>query len=228
MYVPWADLLPDIEVVLVHLPGRDKRIREPLHERLLPLVDELAEALLPHLDKPYAFFGHSMGGLVSFEVARRLRKMNTRQPSHLFISARRPPHKDDPHKNIYRLSDRDFIRLTEYLYGALPDLVRQDPEVLRLFLNIMRADFRMLGTYQYTAEPPLEYPISVYGGLDDKSVNEEVLKGWAEQTTSTFHLKMYPSDHFFIQNSRAAVLQELNRTLSNGAAQKLPQISEGL
>ncbi len=211
----WAALMPEIELYLVHLPGRDKRIREPLHERLTPMVELLTEALIPHLDKPFAFFGHSMGALVSFEVARQLRRKHAPQPVHLFISARQPPQKVDPDLDLYRLPEDEFLAATEKKYGVLPDVVRQDHEVLRLFLSIMRADLTMLGTYQYEHESPLDCSISVFGGLSDKSVNESDLRGWSEQTSSTFDLKMLPGEHFFIRSSQTTLLNEITQSLSH-------------
>ncbi len=83
MYHSWAAYLPETEICLVHLPGRDKRIKETLHTRLLPLVEELTDALIPQLDKPFVFFGHSMGALIAFETARQLRRYQKLQPIHL-------------------------------------------------------------------------------------------------------------------------------------------------
>lgn len=211
MFHPWSKLLPEFELGLIHIPGRDKRIREVLHTELRTLVEPLAEALISELDRPFAFYGHSMGALLAFEVARQLRRMGTPQPMNLFISSRRAPQKIDPNADVYRLPEQEFITTTEQLYGALPEVVKQDPEILQLFLSIMRADFTMLGTYQYTHEPPLDTGISVFGGVHDPSVKESDLEGWREQTVSTFHLTMLPGDHFFIQNSRAALMEEIKK-----------------
>lgn len=213
MYQVWANLLPNIEIGLVQLPGRDKRIKEELHTRLHPLIDSLADGLSPHLNKPFAFFGHSMGSLVSFETARQLRRKQAVQPIHLFVSARTPPQTPDPYRDVYKLSEQEFLKATENLYGAMPDVIRQDSEILKLFLTIMRADLTMMGTYQYTPESPLDFPITVYGGLDDQSVTEDVLRTWSEQTTGAFRLKMFPGDHFFIQRSRRELIEEMAETL---------------
>jgi medium-chain acyl-[acyl-carrier-protein] hydrolase len=214
MFNAWAGLLPEFELYLVHLPGRDKRIKETLPKQLHPLVEALTEAIIPYLDKPFAFFGHSMGSLVSFEVARQLRRRHASQPMHLFVSGRHSPHIADAHPNLYQLPENEFLQATENLYGALPEVIRRDHEVLKLFLSIMRADLTMLGTYQYIHEPPLDCPISVFGGLQDRSITEAELGTWSEQTASSFNLKMLPGDHFFIQSSRTILLQDLKLTLS--------------
>lgn len=211
MFHPWSNLLPELELGLIHLPGRDKRIREALQTRLLPLVEQLTEALIPHLDRPFAFYGHSMGALLAFEVARHLRRTGSPQPTHLFISSRYPPQQPDPNAGLYQLPEQEFIATTERLYGALPEVVKQDQEILHLFLSIMRADFTMLGTYEYSSESPLSSSISVFGGLQDPSVTEDELQGWQMQTTASFALKMFPGDHFFIQTSRAALIEEIRK-----------------
>jgi surfactin synthase thioesterase subunit len=210
IYRVWADFLPGIEIGLVHLPGRDKRIREALHTRLLPLIEQLTGALIPDLDKPFAFFGHSMGALVAFETVRQLRRRHLPQPMHLFVSAHHPPHKPDPYANLYRLTHQEFIDTTENLFGVLPEVVKQDQEVLDLFISIMRADLTMVGTYSYVQEPPLNCPISVFGGTQDKSFTEDDLKAWCEQTTNSFDLQMLPGDHFFIQSSQMELLAHIN------------------
>jgi len=214
MFNMWSDyLLPEIELFLIHLPGRDKRISEAPYELLSPLAEVLAGALNPHLNKPFVFFGHSMGALVSFEVARQLRRRHSPQPIHLFVSAHQPPHKPDLHPFLYQLPDNEFLKETEELYGALPDVVRQDSEVLKFYLSIMRADFTMVGTYQYIHESPLDCPISVFGGLQDKSVTQDNLKSWCEQTTSSFNLQMFAGNHFFFQGSRTILPQSIKKTL---------------
>lgn len=215
MFSSWAHQLPsEIELHLVHLPGRDKRIREPLQVDLFPLVKSMSEAMYPLLDKPFAFFGHSMGALLSFEVARHLRRGHSLLPNHLFISSRWPPQLPDPNAHLYQLSEHDFLKATESLYGSLPEIIKQDPEVLKLFLSIMRADLTMLGTYQYDQETPLDCPISVFGGVQDPSVTEEELKAWQQQTTTSFNLKMFPGDHFFIQSSRPTIIKDISQNLS--------------
>jgi surfactin synthase thioesterase subunit len=216
MFNVWSNLLlPEVELFLIHLPGRDKRINEQPARDLLPLAHTLATALHPYINKPFAFFGHSMGGLLAFETIRQMRHQQAPQPVHLFISARYPPHKADPYANLYRLSEPEFINRTENLFGAMPEIVRQDQEVLHLFLSIMRADFTMLGTYPYIHEPPLGFPISVFGGTRDKSVTEESLAAWREQTSAAFELQMFHGEHFFIQSSRAALVEQIKKSLSS-------------
>jgi medium-chain acyl-[acyl-carrier-protein] hydrolase len=218
-------LLPEIELYLVNLPGRDARIRETPYLKLKPMVDPLTQGLLPYLDKPFIFFGHSMGSLICFEVARELRRLGKAQPLHLFVSGRQPPHIPDTHPNLHGLSEEEFLKTTQKFYGALPEIILQEPDMVNLFLSMMRADITMIETYEYEHEAPLDCSITAYGGLQDPSIDMPSLNAWKDQTAAGFKLKMFPGEHFFIQTARPAVLQELNGELK-GLLTKLGQ--EGL
>lgn len=207
-------LLPGVELYLVNLPGRDARIREDLYRQLKPLIEPLTQGLLPHLDKPFVFFGHSMGSLLCFEVARELRRRGLPQPLHLFVSGRQPPHMPDTRPNLHTLPQDEFLVTTQELYGALPEIILQDSELVDLFLSIMRADITMIETYTYAHESAFDFPITVYGGLHDVSVDEARLAAWEHQTAAAFKLKMFPGEHFFVQTERSAVLKELNAELT--------------
>jgi medium-chain acyl-[acyl-carrier-protein] hydrolase len=214
MFNAWSShLVPEVELCLVHLPGRDRRIKEPLQLQLSHLVETLTVALYPWLDKPFVFFGHSMGALLSFEVARQIRRRYSMQPSQLFVSGRQPPHIPDPNPPLHHLSEEEFIRTAQHLYGALPDVVLQDQDVLQLFMKIMRADLTMAETHMYQPDAPMDCPIAAYGGVDDPSTSEITLNAWRDQTTSTFSLQMFPGHHSFIQSSRPALLQSLKAEL---------------
>ena len=213
MYRSWIPDLPNAEIFLVQLPGRDNRIKEFLPTRLMTIIEPLTEAIMRQIDEPFAFFGHSMGALIAFETARELRRRQALQPVHLFVSARHAPQEPDPYAELYLLPEQEFIIKSESLFGALPEIVKQDPEALKLFVAILRSDLTMLGTYRYTHESALSTPISVFGGTQDGSVTEKALQDWSEQTTNTFAMQMIAGDHFFIQSSRDLLLAYINRIL---------------
>ena len=213
-YNAWTRLFSsEIELYLVHLPGRDKRINESPFLQVPPLVEPLAQALVRYLDRPFSFFGHSMGSLVSFEVTRQLRRQFALLPAHLFVSARLAPHLHDSRPKLHPLPEGEFLAATEKRYGALPQVVLEDPELLKLFLSIVRADLTLIEEYQYTEESPLACPISAFGGLQDHTVTHDELLAWRNQTTDHFDLKMLPGDHFFIQSSRSVIAQTINEEL---------------
>ncbi len=214
-YRTWSDNLPHwIEVCPVELPGRGSRLRETPFMDIPSLVSALGKALAIFLDKPYAFFGHSMGALIGFELARYFRKNQLPQPIHFFASGHTAPPWPDSHPPIHNLPEQQFIQELRKLNGT-PDAVLNNDELMQLLLPILRADFAMNETYEFTQDQPLECPISVFGGENDRDVNRESLEAWQNETTSDFSLKILPGGHFFIQTSRQVILQSIETELSN-------------
>jgi len=209
----WGTQLPPaVEVCPIELPGRGMRLKEAPFTRLVPLVEAVVEALLPYLDKPFAFFGHSMGALISFEVARRLRRDQALNPVHLFVSGRRAPQWPDPDPPIHALPEAEFLGELRRLNGT-PEAVLASRELMQLLLPVLRADFAVLETYRYEPASPLECPIAAFGGLQDPEVACETLEAWRQQTRSDFSLQMLPGDHFFLHTSQSLLWQALNHTL---------------
>jgi len=216
----WPDALPpDVEVVSLLYPGRESRLREPRFVSLAPLLNALLAEVEPVLDRPFAFYGHSLGGLIAYGLACLIQARRNLHPVHLFISSRRAPHLSDPHLPLHNLGDAAFADAIQERYGGIPTVIRQDPELMALFLPILKADFLILETYQYSSEPPLECPITVYGGLQDPSVSQSELAAWQIHTTQTCAVRMFPGDHFFIQTERVALLQAVSESLSQSTSQ---------
>ena len=207
----WSDGLPaDIEVCPVQLPGRGTRLMERPFTQLSPLVEALAQALVPLLDRPFAFFGHSLGALVSFELARRVRRQYGVQPVRLFVSASRAP--QIPHRgpSIHTLPEKDFLAELSRLNGTPSELLGHE-ELMEIMLPLLRADFAVYETYVYSTEPPLNCPISAFGGLQDHRVKDSDLEAWRAQTSESFSLRMLPGDHFFLK--QPLLLQVLSQEL---------------
>ncbi len=163
----WADRLPPaVEVCPVQLPGRETRFGEPPINRLGPLVGALAEALLPHLDRPFAFFGHSLGALIGFELARRLRRERGLEPVHLFASACAAPQRWGCVRPIHALPDAAFRKELRRLRGTAP-AVLDNEELMEILLPALRADFALCETYAYGEDDPLSCPVTAVGGLRD-------------------------------------------------------------
>ncbi len=209
----WADDLPaDIEVCPVQLPGRENRVREQLFTQLLPLVETLASALRPSLNTPFAFFGHSMGALISFELARQLRRQGAPEPIHLFVSSRPAPQLPDL-EPIHQLPEAAFVTELWSRYNGLPEVLLHNSELMKLFLPVLQADFAIFETYVYTTEASLDCPISAFGGLQDSTVSQEDLLAWRHQTCKSFTLQMFSGDHFFLQDARTLLLQTVGEEL---------------
>jgi medium-chain acyl-[acyl-carrier-protein] hydrolase len=201
-------LPPSVELVAIQLPGRGHRFGEPHIRRLAPLSRVVAQELLPYLDKPFVFFGHSLGALLCFETARSLRRENRRQPDHLFISSTEAPHRRSRDESLYDLPKSALVKKLHELNGT-PMEVLQDDELLELMLPTIRADFELCETYEYHPESPLECPMIIYGGLEDREVEAERLAAWSEMTVGASDIRMFPGDHFYINSLRSIFLQTL-------------------
>jgi medium-chain acyl-[acyl-carrier-protein] hydrolase len=213
MFRTWSDGLPaDVEVCPVQFPGRGTRLMETPFTQLSLLVEGLAQALVPLMDKPFGFFGHSLGALVGFELARQLRRQSAVQPVCLFVSADRAPqipHRDRP---IHALPDGEFLAELRRLNG-IPGKVLEDMELMQVMLPILRADFAVYETYVYATEPQLDCPISSFGGLHDHRVSRGDLEAWRSQTNASFSLQMFPGDHFFLNTTPSLLLEALSQVL---------------
>lgn len=216
----WIAHFPqDVECCLVQLPGKESRVLEPPVRRMEGLVDAIHSAIEPLLDRPFAFFGHSMGGKVSFELARKLRREGGPRPLKLFISATRAPSVPDPDPPVGHLPDHDFVAEIQVRYDAIPKDVLENPELLELVLPGLRADFEVMETHVSSEEPPLDVPITCIGGREDHRVGDAGLAAWAEETGADFELRMFQGDHFYIQGNEAEFLpyirSELEKLLSS-------------
>lgn len=216
VYRPWAALFPsNIELVLMQPPGRESRWGEKPFVEVGALADEATAAMLPYLDAPFAFFGHSLGALVAFEVARRLRRQGHPQPSQFFASAHRAPQLPNPHPELRALPDRSFIDQICNQYGGIPKAVLDAPELVELMLPCLRADFTVFETYRYSQDAPLGCSMTAFGGTLDRRVREAEVENWRAQTTGAFRFEMFEGGHFFINDRRDAVLNSIKRDLAS-------------
>ncbi|MEN0067979.1 MAG: alpha/beta fold hydrolase [Myxococcota bacterium] len=203
----WRERLPGgLDVLPVVLPGRERRLSDPLAttwpELLNPLSDRLAD-LVETSD--YVVYGHSMGAWVGYELVRRFRAMGVPMPLHLVVGARRAPQVPDPLPSLARLDDAAFVAAVQERYGGIPDQVRNDPEILALFLPMMRADFALLDGYTYEPSPPLDVPITAVLGLDDDLVSSDLVVPWGELTSRTFQIRHVTGGHFFLRDAAIEV-----------------------
>lgn len=210
---PWADLLPpEIGLCPVQFPGRDDRFRELPFTDVHALVQALSRVLYPYqLSHPFAFFGHSMGAIVAFELAHLLRGQYGSAPVHLFVSARIAPHQIDPKPPICFLPDKEFIEQLRTLNGTPEELLREaEPSWMRL----LRADFTLNETYRYAPRRPFDVPITVFGGRDDPRVRPADLDQWSEHTCGGFKMRIFDGGHFFVNTVRSEVVQSILLELS--------------
>jgi medium-chain acyl-[acyl-carrier-protein] hydrolase len=177
-----------------------------------PLVEGLADAIQPYLEQPFAFFGHSMGAVIAFELARLLRRRRQPLPRILIASAARAPqfrrgHVPGPAPGDERLL-ADLRRL-----GGIPAELLRDAALTNAILPALRADTELYRHYVYTEDDPLILPIRAYGGTEDDNITVEHLEGWRQQTCVSFAVRRFAGGHFYLRTSaeqfRAALEEDL-------------------
>ncbi len=214
-YFKWPELLGgDIEVCAVQPPGRENRLQEPALRDLSLLLDKLVAELSPFFESEFAFFGHSLGALIAFELTRELRRRGLPLPRILFASGSAAPSHRSGLPPLSELERDDFIRELSSRYGGIPRQLLEQRELLDLVVPILRADMKISESYSYREEPPLPVRLYAFGGTEDPRVSEASLEEWRQQTQGTFSMKMFPGGHFFINEVTAQVVQVIRNELA--------------
>ena len=210
-YNQWAKKMQGkVTVCPVQLPGREERIMEKPYIDMPVMLDDLEEAVREVVDGPYALWGHSMGGKISYELEKRLEAEGYRA-KYLFISGSRIPSIPEP-KPIYHLPDEAFKRELGRFEGT-PKEILENQELLDFFLPMLRADFTMDETYYDKDLITLRSPIEAFGGRKDREADEAAMKEWGKYTEGAFHCHMFEGGHFYIREQEEAVLSEVQKCL---------------
>lgn len=209
-------LAPAVDVLAVQYPGRLERRNEPLVESITDLAEQVLDELLPWTDRPLALFGHSLGSVLGFEVARLLTDKGL-APVALFASGRRAPSIQRPEFN-HRLDDQGLLREMAALGGTDPRIL-EDEELMRLAMPVIRADYQAVETYRYRPGPPLGCPVTVLTGREDPKVSAEDAAAWRAHTTAAFDVITLPGGHFY--------LVDQHRTVTGVIADRLADLARG-
>jgi surfactin synthase thioesterase subunit len=212
-------LSPDIEVRAIQYPGRQDRRSEACAPEIGALADALFDvigaAVKAEPDRRFAFFAHSMGAVVAFEVARRLQDASAPMPVRFFASGRRAPSRRRE-ENVHLRGDREFIAEMRRLGGTDQRLI-DDDELLMLMLPTVRSDYRAIETYVYAPGPPLNCPISVLIGDSDPRVTADEARAWADHTTGEIGFHTFSGGHFYLDPQRDQVARVIREVLALGA-----------
>jgi surfactin synthase thioesterase subunit len=211
---PWrSPLLPDVGVLAAVLPGRESRAREQPCLQLDELLPPMFEALRPYADRPFALFGHSLGAIVAYEMARLFCDSATGPPMRLFVSGRRAPQLPARHGPRHTLTDADFIDVLTRLGGTPPEVLAQ-PGMAELFLPSLRADFQLNETYDpEPARPPLACPVSALTGDADPEVTPGDIAAWSAVTGRDFRMHTFSGDHFYLKSAPPPVVSAIRTDL---------------
>ncbi|MFI5613946.1 thioesterase II family protein [Amycolatopsis sp. NPDC051903] len=198
-------LAPAADVVAVQYPGRQDRRHEPPRDRVTDLADGISAAMPGLLDRPLTFFGHSMGAVVAFEVARRLADDPRFRLTRLFASGRPSPALSRPGR-VHQLDDDGLVTEIASLGGTDARLLRE-PEVRAMILPAVRADYRAVETYRFDAGKPLDVPITALIGTDDSHTTVAEAQDWATHTTAPCELVEFSGGHFFLADHAAKIIE---------------------
>lgn len=212
MYLRWRRSLPDwINLIPVELPGRGRRFEEPFVENFDQLVSQLCDEMLIDEGGHCAIFGHSMGALLAFGIAKRLQLNRMRSPLALFVSASPAP----AHRNSDRYPDThndDALIADLRKQGGTPQEIFESPELLQMTLDTLRADYRVCASFNYCRNMTLSVPIQAFAGRND-DIGSEVIKAWKHETTNSFDLNWFNGGHFFFRDNEVQLLRILEQSL---------------
>lgn len=223
IFYPWVkELDPSIELVAIQLPGHGTRFNEPLATSMDSIVDSLGEQIVDYLDKPYTFFGHSLGGLMAYALTHWLQKKFLPLPDCLYVSGKRPPH-IAKEKMISHLPDAIFLEEATK-YNGVPSDILQNQEFLDVWLPILRADFQVLETYISPQDYSLSCDLVGLGGLDDIMVPPSSVKMWSPYTSGAFSSFFYPGNHFYINTEYAQIIKLILQKIRSKQLHKASRI----
>lgn len=212
MYLRWRREMPSgIRVLPLELPGRGARLGELFIEDFADLVDELCERLISPVTRRWALFGHSMGGLLAYGVVQRLQSAGESLPERMIIAASPSPFRRDPDRYINRNDDEALIAdLREQ--GGTPQEVFDSPELLRITLDALAADYRVCDSFHCPQKTPLAMPLHVLAGRNDSIESHQIL-AWQEEAGTAFSLQWFDGGHFFIREHETSVLRLIRQQL---------------
>lgn len=212
IYYTWINYAPTmVDICPIQLPGHGTRLTELLHNDLQSLIKDAYIELEPYFsDVPYVFFGHSFGALFSFELARVLRDQGKNSPEHLFVSGHGAPHLVDLYPRIHTLPEKEFRERIGELNGMSPEILKNN-ELMELLSPIIRADFSCCETYSYCPGIPFSFPITAFGGLEDKHVSRNDLEQWKIHSTVATDVRLFPGDHFFLHGNVENIVRVILR-----------------
>ncbi|GHF62881.1 thioesterase [Streptomyces mashuensis] len=210
------------DVVAVQYPGRQDRHHEPAYDDIGALADRLTEEVMPLTDRPFAFFGHSMGAVLAYEVARRLEQRSAPTPERLFLSARSAP-RATPREQDQVGSDEELLERMRRLGGTAAGIF-DEPELLALAMPALRADYRAVGSYAWTPGAPLNIPFTVLVGDSDPVVTVEGARAWQGFSAARCEVRVFPGGHFYLDDHTPEVAELIERTLGVPRREPAPDL----
>lgn len=209
-------LAPEFEAVALEYPGRGSRIQAPLCDDIQALVDDMTALIRPQIQGRFAFFGHSMGAVIAYLVARKLAASDGPKPAHLFLSGRRGLVNKKGTVELHALSREDFWK-TVADFGGAPAEVLADEGIKEFFEPILRTDFQVIEQYRPAADTSVDVPATLLIGADDPTLPEPEW-AWSEVCTQSVTTRTYPGGHFYWMNELTNVAADIRAILQSASA----------
>lgn len=202
----WANAMPDeVELAVLEMPGRARRMAEPFETSLPRLVSRLVPVFASCVDRPFAFFGHSLGAIVAYELARALAAAGMPGPRLLVVSAKQAPHM--PYRRrLFDLPRDQFVSALRQLNGTRDEILENE-ELLDIVVAVLRNDLEMAFNYRFAGAPLRDVPILACAGRDDPHVEVDSVLAWKEHADQ-FGATVYPGGHFFIQHESSDAIRD--------------------
>ncbi|GAB3525909.1 thioesterase II family protein [Photobacterium alginatilyticum] len=211
IYQDWVSQLPpEVEAILVQLPGRANRFSEALISQMDKLVPELGNALLELPPRPYIIFGHSMGGRIGYQLLEFFKEKEQPLPMHFIASGCKAPHQIRHKSGSYLLPEKEFIQEIERL-NATPHEILENKELLNICINILRADFEVADYQTEHPENKYDIPFTLLFGLLDEEVSLDDIEEWRLHFNGKINVKLFNGGHFFINSHTDKVINEINK-----------------
>lgn len=208
----WQNHLPNnIQVCPIEMPGRGSRSLETPFTDMTALIKAIALGIKSYLDLPFAFFGHSLGASIGYELAHFVQREYGKSPAHFIVAGRQAPHIPEP---FSKHTSPKVELVTELNHmGNTPTEVLENEKLLKEILPTIKADLKLDETYHCQNLEPLNCPITVFGGLEDPETTEEGLEAWSKYTLNSFVVHFFPGNHFFIDTEKQLLLKKIGEIL---------------
>ena len=212
-YSKWQNYInPSIEICPIELAGRGKRFKEEPYNNIGEAVEDIYNIIKKDLDREYAFFGHSMGSLIAYELTHYIMQLKNKPPKHIFFSGRKAPNVIYENNSIHKLSE-DNLKKKLLEFSGTPKEVLDNEHMCKVFLKILRQDFKICELYTYKNEyPKLNCNITILNGnRDDIKINH--IAFWKQHTSKACYIYFFKGGHFYIDDNMGKVASIINSTL---------------
>lgn len=205
-YYQYAKISPaNLNIIPIELPGRGARFNEPPLTDIHLMVSDVFKQISRQLDQPYAIYGHSMGAILGYLLARKIDAERVNPPLHLFFTGSGGPSMLKKERKLFELERPALTKALKEM-GGMPDEILNNDNHLDIFLPILRADFRAMESFEYVQCKKLNIPVSVITGSQE-NISWEKLESWKNETAATVDFRKLPGNHFFIFEYGSTVIE---------------------